>query len=125
MSKTQQSYWGKGTVDPVTFELQNVEDKLNRGFSNSVMMRQMKSQKVRNITTRAPDVESLRKKEEEKQYAVWETYLLKSRDIVKNQKKNEKLAKEMADADAEKKQEKIMKIQTNIKNVASEMNEHG
>jgi len=47
----------------------------------------MKSQKVRQNTTRVPDIESLRKKEEDKKYAVWESYLLKQRDIIKNQKK--------------------------------------
>jgi hypothetical protein len=67
------------------------------------MMRQMKSQKVRQITTRAPDIETLRKREEEKKFAVWESYLLKQRDIVKNQKKVEKEATAIAEDRAEKK----------------------
>lgn len=83
----------------------------------------MKSQKVRQITTRAPDIETLRKREEEKKFAVWESYLLKQRDIVKNQKKVEKEATAIAEDRAEKKQEKNLKIQTNIKNVASDQSE--
>ena len=80
------------------------------------MMRQMKSQKVKQNTNRVPDIETLKKKEEDKKFAVWETYLLKQRDIQKAQKKMDKDAKDLADAMAEKKNEKIMKIQTNIKN---------
>ena len=97
-------------ADPVMFELQNVQDKLNRGFSNSIMMNQMKSQKAKQNTTRIPDIEILRKKKEDESFAVWESYILKQRDIAKQQKKLEKEAKDMADAMAEKKQEKLMKV---------------
>lgn len=74
------------------------------------MMRQMKSQKVRQNTTRVPDIESLRKKEEDKKYAVWESYLIKARDKQKMQKKQEKEAAAIADDKAEKQMEKSQKI---------------
>ena len=70
-----------------------------------------------------PDIESLRKKEEDKKYAVWETYLLKQRDLVKNQKKQEKEAIAIAEDKAEKKMEKSQKIDANIKHVAQEKRE--
>lgn len=67
----------------VGFELQNVTDKVTRGFSNSVMMKQLVSQKVKEQGAKVPDVEYLRKVEADYSYGNWEKYLIKQRDIGK------------------------------------------
>jgi hypothetical protein len=46
-------------------------------------MRQLKSQKAKQYSHRVPDIETLKKKEEDKNFAQWETYLIKQRDILK------------------------------------------
>ena len=52
----------------VGFELQNVQDKLSRGISNSVMMKQLKAQKVKDYASKVPDVEYLRKMQADENY---------------------------------------------------------
>lgn len=76
---------GGGLFDhtAVGFELQNVQDKLSRGFSNSVMMKQLKTQKVKEYASKVPDVEYIRKQEADQSYGTWEKYLVKQRDIGK------------------------------------------
>ena len=66
----------------------------------------MKSNKVRQACFKGPDIEQIRKREEDRHFGVWEAYLLKQKSVMKQQKKLEKEEKGKAEALAEKKQEK-------------------
>lgn len=49
-------------------QLQSVQDKLERGYYNSVMIRQLKAQKTKEAGAKVPDIEGLRKAQEDKTY---------------------------------------------------------
>lgn len=101
MSKTQQSgFWGRGGAHQsksvmyagggqyydfhaVGQELQNVQEKIERGFANSVVMRDKKAERVRENLGKVPDTDYLKKQEEDKKFDTWHKYLLKQKDIVK------------------------------------------
>ena len=51
----------------VAEQLRNVNEKMERGFANSVMMRQLKQQRTRENSYKGPDIDGLRKEQEEKQ----------------------------------------------------------
>jgi len=50
----------------VSTQLRNVNEKMERGFANSVMMRQLKQQRAREGGYKAPDIDGLRKEQEDK-----------------------------------------------------------
>jgi hypothetical protein len=60
-----------------------VEEKIERGFANSVVMRNKKTERVRENHGKVPDTEFLKKQEEDKKFDTWHKYLLKQKDIVK------------------------------------------
>ena len=64
-----------------------------------------------------PDIEGLRKTQEDKTYGQWERYLIKQRDHRNKDRANAKKAKEIADHEAGKRLERREKIQTNLKAV--------
>ena len=64
---------------------------MERGYLNSVMMKQMKCQRVRECSQKVPEVEFLRKLEADRSYSMWERYLIKHRDLNKRTKKCEKV----------------------------------
>ena len=84
-------------------------------------MRAKKAERVRQNIMKVPDTEYLKKQEEDKKLDVWQRYLFKEKDLQKKQKLTEKKANEMKEHLKEKKEEKAVKIQTNIKNVESDL----
>ena len=81
------------------------------------MMRQLKQQKTKEAGAKVPDIEGLRKTQEDKTYGQWERYLIKQRDHRNKDRANAKKAKEIADHEAGKRLERREKIQTNLKAV--------
>ena len=77
------SFMGNATDYVVGDELLNVQRKVERGFSNSIMMKQLISQKVRKHSERRPDLDKIKKTKEDQNYGNWEKYLLKQRDLMK------------------------------------------
>lgn len=67
-------------------ELLNVQRKIDRGISNSIMMKELISKRVKQNSQRRPDLDQLRQKNEEQNMGTWEKYLLKQREIMKKQK---------------------------------------
>lgn len=89
-SKTQASgFWGSpDKPNRVSDQLANVHSKIEKGFMNSIMMKQQKMQRVREHSQRKPDLEALKKASEDESYGAWEKYLLKQKELVHKQKVN-------------------------------------
>jgi len=79
-------------IEGVNTEIKNYQDKMERGFNNSLMLRQMKVQNIRELSQRKPDIEQLRKRNEDQNFEVWSRYLLKVDDKRKKLLVNKKKA---------------------------------
>ena len=101
-------------------ELLNVEKKMERGFSNSIMMKELIAKRVKENSQRKPDVSEIRKQIEDQNYGNWEKYLLKQKEIMKKMKMSERKNKEMKLANQEKKMEKLTRAKNNLKNQKSD-----
>ena len=97
-------------------ELNNVQNKLERGMYNSVMWRQQRVAQTRELSSKKPDLESLYKINEEQKFGVWEKYLLKQRDKQKLLKKFEREKRKNHLEQKVKEEEKLERVKANIYN---------
>ena len=90
----------------------------------------MKSQRVREQRGGVPDIEELRKAEEDKNYGVWEKYLVKTSEVEKSKQRILKRDAALRKEKQEKNEQKMQEIKQNNKQnqldrheKASEINE--
>ena len=76
----------------------DLNERMDRGCQNSMMMNKLKQDKVREISSKVPDFERLRQEQQDKHQGTWEKYLYKQRDLMKREKQNEKEQRQRARA---------------------------
>lgn len=75
--------------------LAKVNEKVRRGFENSMVMKDQKVKKVQDSRYSAKnDIESIRKDQEDKQMGQWSSYIVKMNEQQKRMKLRNKTAKE-------------------------------
>ena len=75
----------------------------------------MKSQRVREQRGGVPDIEELRKAEEDKNYGVWEKYLVKTSEVEKSKQRILKRDAALRKEKQEKNEQKMQEIKQNNK----------
>ena len=83
----------------------------------------MKSQRVREQRGGVPDIEELRKAEEDKNYGVWEKYLVKTSEVEKSKQRILKRDAALRKEKQEKNQLKMQEIKQNNKHNQQERHE--
>jgi hypothetical protein len=68
-------------------KLKKYEDKLSKGQEKIREQNERKKKRVRDQRGGVPDIEHLRKLEEDRSYGVWERYLLKTSEVERTKAK--------------------------------------
>jgi hypothetical protein len=95
-------------------KLKKYEDKLSRGTEKIKIQNEIKRQKVREQQKNVPDIDELRKREEENSMGVWERYIVKTTEVEKTKAKILKADVAIRKAKHAESQEKNMVIKANI-----------
>ena len=67
-------------------KLKRCEDKIIKGKENLRNQLEQKSKRVRDMQGQVPDIEELRKREEDRSFGVWERYIIKTNEVEKTKK---------------------------------------
>lgn len=87
-----------------------LDEKMNRGFSNSIMERQKVINHIKNKLEKKPDIEELNKQFEEESFNKWSKFLMKQSKQKKYLEKSLKDLKAIKDMKKDKQMEKDQKI---------------
>jgi hypothetical protein len=94
--------------------LKKYEDRLKQGQDNMKIMQEKKVQRVREQRGGVPDIQQLRKKEEDRSFGVWEKFIIKTSEVEKNKQKILKKEALVRKEKQDNNQMKMMQIRENI-----------
>jgi len=81
------------SLQEVETKLKSYEERLKKGFENSMHQKELRSQRVREYFSKVPNLSELRKKFDEHHNEIWEKYVLHQQKIIENKKEIEKKKK--------------------------------
>lgn len=91
-------------------QAKKLEDKMNRGFGNSMIMKQQMQNRTRALLANKPDIEAIHKKQEEDHFQKWSQQVQKANKKQKYMEKAKKDANQLMRMKEDKIREKFERI---------------